>query len=336
VVAGASLVMWALPAQAQSEEAVVPEVPAAPDEARFDAAKAARDKAEAAYTKGDVEAALAHAEAAYAAYPNASTALLRAVLLSALERREEAFAAYLVAANLESAAEQEPQALRDGLQRQGQRLGMGVLTVAAVPATAQVTVGATALPPRVRTVGLRQGRHAVRIAAPGLREEVREVTVVAGERLRLEVTLTAAAAAGPSGGAEAGGGSALGVSGRADDGSGGPPAWVGWTLVGGGVALAAVGGAMFGLAVGSVDDIAALGFSADYDRRYEALADSVREQELAGWVLTGVGVAALVAGAVVLALPGEGGREDDDAVGGPTLGVVPLAGGAAAAVTGRW
>lgn len=96
--------------------------------------------------------------------------------------------------------------------------------------------------------------------------------------------------------------------------------WVaGWATVGSGLALVATGGALLGIGAGRYDD----GARADTYARARALQDEGDTFHAAGWATLGIGLAASVAGSVVLILDATSGADDETA----SFFATPVAGG---------
>jgi hypothetical protein len=158
------------------------------------------------------------------------------------------------------------------------------------------------------------------------------IQVVGGDTRAVTIELPQSAGAGPAGtgGAGTGAGSAgaggAGADGAGAGGSGGAgeddavPAWLGWVLGGSGLAAAGVGAALFGVAQGKLGDASTIGDElantngeclepqGDAVAQCEqaaTLVDDAGAMRIAGGVLVGVGVAAIVGAIVVWTIPGD-------------------------------
>jgi len=286
---------------------VVETLPNLGDEAAFQRAKASSVDANKAFSEGDNAGALAHAETAYTGYPNASTALLVATVHGEMGAPEKAFEWCLKARN-HKPSESMAATIDAALKKHGAKLGLGVLRVVTSPDGATVTFdGATTAPSGVY-VGASKGEHQVAARKAGFAAAQRSVTVEVGALQEVTLGLTELE---------------------------GLPAQVGWGLLGGGLVVAGVGGLLLGLAASDASEVSKLDpVSMDYGNRYDDLTGSGQTKQTAGWVMVGVGGAALVTGAVLLGLTLSADSDQGDSVAMPTLS--PVRGGLLSGLMGRF
>jgi len=335
-----------LPARAVGERAaLLPDLPPAREVSEADRAAAKRAYADVARAWGesDLPAALGYADEAFGAVPNASTAILRATILEALKRPEEAFSALLVASDLGPEPDERPK-IDAGLATHGAALSppMGWARVVVEPEGAEVTVdGVTFAAPR--TIGLAVGAHAVRIAAAGCQPVTATLEVPAPQAVLASYRLAAEPAPVEPPAPEPEPAPLIIAPEPGPDltvRSGGESPWspvLPWTLLGGGVALVAVGGGMHGWAIQAADDTSKYanpveGLSdADRKSRFDQANEDMRLRGTLAYVFYGVGGAAAVTGAVLLILD----AVDDEPA---AVGVLPSGQGGAAGlqVLGRF
>lgn len=201
---------------------------------------------------------------------------------------------------------------------------LGALAVEAGPEVAEVVVSSRAGAARVAppaVLYLPPGPWSVTASVPGRAPFSREGALRVGERVNVVVALPLLAQPGPPQGAG---------SDRAEERSAPIAPWV---AVGAGAAVIVVGGVFTGLAVADRDEVAHLSNQTgtpDVLSEHARLTARGQEREAAAWVLYGVGAAAVVTGAVLLALDV---GEDEDA-GRVDIGLTP--GGAAVGYTSRF
>lgn len=202
----------------------------------------------------------------------------------------------------------------------------GALTIEGGPEVTEVVVGSPAGATRVAppaVLYLPPGAWAVTASAPGRTAFSREGTLRVGDRLSVVVTLPLPAPPRPSPPA---------VADRPAGGGAAPVAP--WIAVGAGAAVIVVGAVFTGLAVADRDDVAALSTrlgTPEVLAEHARLTDRGEERQTVAWVLYGVGAAAVVTGAVLLALDG-----DDDVEGAGRVDVGLTPGGAAVGYTARF
>ena len=284
------------PADGTMASVVIPVLPEADalaldEKARSEAAAHAQ-RAQKALNGARLQDAWDAATSAFGAWPSAAHALLEAAVLEALNRPDAAFERYLIALNLAPEA-LELERARAGVQRTGPMLTppMGVLALRTHPEAASVSVlDMTFQSAEVHRVGLAAGAHSVRVAAGGWEERVETVTIRAGlitpwvvvlrdpELLPLPKTEP--------------------LSSR--------PRLPGWILLGAGGALACGGvGSLVAAASkrGERDELDVA--SASYAIDHRTLSGDIETLDTVGWVLTGVGVSAVIAGTIYAVLAAE-------------------------------
>ncbi len=291
---------------ARASSVLVPELPtrATPDAAALGEAKRAYEAANRRFGAGDLSGALGEAELAYRALPNASTALARATILAELDRPRDAFELLLVAADLDPTAD-ERTLIEAGLSRQGAACAPPlhwVRLAVTAPRPAAVTVDgvAVAVP---RTLGLTAGGHRLRASAPGalaLDTVLDPTTLGESHRAAFELRAVPASSDAPPPSAA--------VDAAAPPQPNRLPGILGWSLVGGGVALLAVGGGMHAWAAAAADDTERYAapipnLPEDTRRqRFEQANDDMKLRGTVAYVCYGLGGAAAVAGATLLVL----------------------------------
>ncbi|MFZ4739502.1 MAG: hypothetical protein ACOYM9_26410, partial [Bradymonadia bacterium] len=161
----------------------------------------------------------------------------------------------------------------------------GSLHVSGAPQGAEVLVDDQLVGtlPSARVGALTAGKHTLTVRAVDHLTATVEIDVAAGQAGVHEIVLTPLTVATP-------------VSARTIGG---------WTSVGTGAVLMAIGAGLLGHAVSFREDASDLDRAAqpDYDAQYDALSEEYRSFAVAGWSLTGVGLGAIAAGISTLLWP---------------------------------
>lgn len=281
------------------------------------------------YDEGQHEDALALYREAHDLWPLPELSYMEARCLAALEEPAEAVVV------LERALGESPD---KGLRRRIQALLrevrpqlVGVLRVTLVPSKAELLVDGTRRTPDARgTLELPAGPHRVTVRAPGYIDETLEVEVPRAGTLPLDVTL-ARAEAPPSPTPTV---TAL------------PPAgerhWyesvAGWSVLGSGLGVGGVAATLLVLVADDRDELKGLqdefpSVTSTSQKAAFAKRDRANDMELAGFVLVGVGSAAVLT-SVILFLTHEGGGPPPEP--GVTLAPSALPGGAGLSAMGRF
>ena len=195
----------------------------------------------------------------------------------------------------------------------------GSLVVKGSPVGAEVMLSGARMGtlPQVVKVELKVGRYEVAVVMDGFEAETRTMSVVAGQQVTWEVALKATAT------------TPLVVEKKP---AGSDLRTPGWITAGVGLAAVAGGIGMFVWADGAANDLDALnqdpgrlgelgGYPA-YETEYSEAESNYNAGRIGGWVLTGVGAAAVVAGVVMIALPAQKGEPETS-----SISVLPLRGG---------
>ena len=276
------------------------------------------------YRSGDIEGAAGEFETAFQLFPkSAKLAFNLGRVMERLKRPGPAAKWYRTYLDLAPKAKDrtEVETLISALRRQ-ERAGWVELVVTSDPGGAAVTVDGGAKPTGNTPLKLRlePGTHALKLALEGHQPVLRSIEVVAGKRNAVVIELQPDAGAAPP--------SVVAVPPKVEaeaDSGPGPDVWP-WVVVGTGAATAAVGGVMLVSAESKEAEAAdALDGGGSIDDA-RTLKDDAEGLNTLGWVAVGAGVA-IAGGGVAWWLLGS-----DDA----TVSVVPLDGGAAAAVHARF
>ncbi len=154
---------------------------------------------------------------------------------------------------------------------------------------------------------LAPGRHVLRLEAEGHRSEVREVQVEAGGSSAVSVTLAPVPAPDPE----------PEVVAVADPGMSARDL-AGWSLLGAGVALGAVGGVFYAVSAETAEEGDAEGIARS---RHTALESDFSTQQALAWTGFGLGAALLATGTTLLLLPADETLTLRPALGGGSLQV---------------
>lgn len=310
-------------------QVLLPRLPGEPRALSAEEQKQAKmlfERADKASRKGRLERALQPAGELYELKPTARNALILGMLLGALERHEEALEFYLIAWHLEP-NDEDRDAVRQGLEKTSAAAGFGFLEVGVAPASAAVTVAGQRLPAGVKRVALKVGSHAMAAEAPGFTATKTHVRVTKGRVTQISLELTKKAEPPPPEPPEK---PPEPQEEPPEPASGSDLEVPGWVLTATGGALVIGGAVFFGLAAGTSSDLDEV--PPGDNAGYRDLEGSMGMQQSLAWVLTGVGVAALVTGVVLLAL--EPAAEDQTTLTAPAL--VPLRDGAALSASWRF
>lgn len=235
-------------------------------------------------------AALSSATSAFESVPTPKIALGRAMILTQMGRHDDAFEALIVARSLlrpgEDAAPIDAAITETGPHV---RPPMGLLVVLDAPSEAVCRLGGKAWGCTTRAVGVQAGTHGLQIQGPGAPAKTWTVTVGAGEVARLTAPIPPAPKAVTL---------SPGLTTRQPETTS-QPNILGWSLVGGGVALA--GGALLAYVLAVDDhDEAEMRARSPGTSGFAELVDARDTKLTASRVLLGVGAAAIIGGVVAL------------------------------------
>lgn len=305
----------ALPTSARSNPLLVVEMPKATSEspAAMKSGMAAYKRAQRYFRAGKNELALEEARNLFRALPRASSAYITAAILEDLGRPDEAFKMLLLAWSLKPV-----QAQRQDIEKAAVRIGKKAnppwawVHYTAEPVGARVTIdGASA--PMGRVFGVRGGAHEVRIVADGFDAQVLKVVFKAGPLMKTTFRLQKTALV-PV--AKVGTNPNLIAVGKTSE----APALAGPMLLGMGLAIAVGGGVMIwrsheeGKEANRCRFPAAGGTEGTRLACYEDARDLSGALQVAGWIASGVGLAATLTGVVLMATEGD---EEPGIVAGP-------------------